>query len=152
MNDSPRAQPRDGEFKKRLTAGGKTHEASTCRCATAHRNEAVLCADVGDKLPSCELKWFKAPAKGDKSARLCSTNHCSRMVTLVQWRQGSPWPYATPSADHAVWPKVKHIGKKTVFFGQNKEKPPLFGPRCAACDSQGDRNTQKHKNFHIHQS
>lgn len=59
------------------------HEASKCRRATAHRKEAILCADVGDKLQSCGLKWFKASAKGDKSTRLCSTNHCSRMVMLL---------------------------------------------------------------------
>lgn len=80
------------------------------RCAKAHRNEAVLCGEVGDKLQSCELKWFMASAKGDKFTPLCSTNHRSRMVTLLA--AGQPVATCHTHADHVDLQSVKHIGRK----------------------------------------
>lgn len=89
---------------KCLAAGGTGRD--NCRCAKAHRNEALLCDGVGDKLQSCELKWFKASAKGDKSTRLCPTNHCSRMVTLLA--AGGHMPHPMPSApSRRIWNVLK---------------------------------------------
>lgn len=111
------------------------------RCAKAHRNEAVLCGEVGDKLQSCELKWFMASAKGDKFTPLCSTNHCSRMVTLLA--AGQPVATCHTHADHVDSQSGKHIGRKIQLglwcLPQNKEMDPLFCPLCAA----GSKNTHK---------
>lgn len=83
------------------------------RCAKAHRNEAVLCGEVGDKLQSCELKWFMASAKGDKFTPLCSTNHCSLMVTLLA--AGQPVATCHTHAVHVDSLSVKHIGREMLL-------------------------------------
>lgn len=121
----------------------------------AHGNEAVARADVGDKLQSCELKRFKASAKGDKSTPPCSTNHCS-LDGHAPGGRAAPWLHATPNADHALQPDARHIGmKNTVFFAWDRTKKKTIHSSVPSVPPVTHRETKTHKsgeNFHIYQA